>query len=425
MSKSISTPWPLWQKYATIAGLYLAQGLPGGLIAYTLPVLMRTQNVSQLGISLFSLVGIPWSIKLLWSRLLDQSPHKACWMMVSFVLTAVCWLGLSMQPVAVALAERQTLSIVVLLLLLANFVMASQDVLTDGLTVRILTDQERGLANSVQVVAYKLGMLISGGLFLSFYADLGWQSSMQLVVAVLAVAYLPLFYQLWHSRRAALHQALGRTSTAADSPTARKDSLLALLRDFVRLPGVAYWLLLLCVYKLPDGLVSTILRPFAVDYGMSPAIIGHAANYAIILGGLAGIGGGLLWHWQRHHYQKLLLLLALMQMTTNLGYYALTYLPHNPPLWWVLSLFEPMVDTMSTVILFATMMHYARKVYAGVDYTFQATLFVLAAGVMHLVGGWLTDVYGHRLVFVVAVALSALTVLLVLKPLKSNPEKSE
>ena len=31
----------LWHKYLLIAGLYLAQGWPGGLIAYTLPVLMR------------------------------------------------------------------------------------------------------------------------------------------------------------------------------------------------------------------------------------------------------------------------------------------------------------------------------------------------------------------------------------------------
>ena len=38
----------LWHKYLLIAGLYLAQGLPGGLIAYTLPVLMREQGVAQM-----------------------------------------------------------------------------------------------------------------------------------------------------------------------------------------------------------------------------------------------------------------------------------------------------------------------------------------------------------------------------------------
>ena len=108
----------------------------------------------------------------------------------------------------------------------------------------------------------------------------------------------------------------------------------------------------------------------------------------------------ILWRWQRKHYQKLLLLLACMQPLSNMGYAALTYLPPTPSRpWWAVSLFELVVDTMSTVILFAAMMHYARRAYAGVDYTFQATLFVIAASSMHLIGGWLTDAFGHRAVF--------------------------
>ena len=160
----------LWHKYLLIAGLYLAQGLPGGLIAYTLPVLMREQGAAQIWISAFSLIGIPWSVKLLWSRVLDQSPSKASYIGLSFILTALCWLALSIQPIATAFTEQKTTLMVLILLLMANFIMASQDILTDGLTVRLLNDEERGFANSLQVVAYKLGMLISGGLFLSHYS---------------------------------------------------------------------------------------------------------------------------------------------------------------------------------------------------------------------------------------------------------------
>ena len=84
-----------------------------------------------------------------------------------------------------------------------------------------------------------------------------------------------------------------------------------------------------------------------------------------------------------------------------------------------------MVDTMSTVILFATMMHFARKTYAGVDYTFQATLFVVAASSMHLIGGWLTDLFGHQMVFGAAIALSFITILLTLKPLNHVPHTTD
>ena len=98
----------LWHKYLLIAGLYLAQGLPGGLIAYTLPVLMREQGAAQIWISAFSLIGIPWSVKLLWSRVLDQSPSKASYIGLSFILTALCWLALSIQPIATAFTEQKT-----------------------------------------------------------------------------------------------------------------------------------------------------------------------------------------------------------------------------------------------------------------------------------------------------------------------------
>ena len=271
-------------------------------------------------------------------------------------------------------------------------------------------------------------MLISGGLFLSYYAQIGWQAGMQLIVLILALGYLPVLYELWGRHDSVLHRALSQLNGSDNShhahPATRPaaHSLLSIIKGFVQTSGVPYWLLLLVAYKLPDGLISTVVRPFAVDYGMSKATIGHAANYAIILGGISGIIAGFLWRWQRIHYQHLLLMLALMQLFSNLGYTALTYVPHTPTLWWLVSLFEPIVDTMSTVILFATMMHYARRAYAGVDYTFQATLFVIAASSMHLVGGGLTDVFGHRAVFMTAIALSIVTMVLILRPLRRHAD---
>ncbi len=416
------THQPLWQKYLLIAGLYLAQGLPGGLIAYTLPVLMREQGVAQKWISLFSLVGIPWSIKLLWSRHLDQSAQKPRYILLSFVLTALCWVVLSVQPIDTLLASSASMVWVIVLLLFANFVMASQDILTDGMTVRLLNDQERGLANSLQVLAYKMGMLLSGGMFLSYYSQVGWATGMRLIVLILTLGYLPCLYQLWVQRSAPLLQALQAPATADTSASARSKphstKLLSIIKGFVQTRGVAYWLLLLVAYKLPDGLISTVVRPFAVDYGMSRAAIGQVTNYAIILGGISGVVAGFLWRSQRMHYQWLLMVLALMQIISSVGYFSLNVLPHSTTLWWCVSLFEPIVDTMSTVVLFATMMHFARREFAGVDYTFQATLFVVAASSMHLVGGWLTDAAGHAVVFGVAIALSLLTVVLTLRPLE-------
>ncbi len=50
-----------------------------------------------------------------------------------------------------------------------NILAASQDVITDGLAVRMLDTKERGLANAIQVGAYRFGMILGGGLLLSVF----------------------------------------------------------------------------------------------------------------------------------------------------------------------------------------------------------------------------------------------------------------
>jgi hypothetical protein len=50
--------------------------------------------------------------------------------------------------------------------LLINLLAATQDVATDGLAVDLLTSAERGWGNGVQVAAYRVGMILGGGLML-------------------------------------------------------------------------------------------------------------------------------------------------------------------------------------------------------------------------------------------------------------------
>jgi hypothetical protein len=50
---------------------------------------------------------------------------------------------------------------------LFNLISACQDVATDGLAVHILDTRERGLANGIQVGAYRIGMILGGGLLQS------------------------------------------------------------------------------------------------------------------------------------------------------------------------------------------------------------------------------------------------------------------
>ena len=73
--KSKSLAWKLrW-----VAVLYLAEGLPFGFAIDTLPVYFRVHGVSLAAIGALSLLALPWSLKVLWSPLVDRSPNYRRW----------------------------------------------------------------------------------------------------------------------------------------------------------------------------------------------------------------------------------------------------------------------------------------------------------------------------------------------------------
>lgn len=387
-------------------GLYLAQGLPGGLVAYTLPTLLRQQGASLKLISLISFLSLPWAFKLLWAKPLDQSNNRTPWFYLSLFCAAVLWLGLSAFELSVWLKEW--IYLFCALLLMANFVMASQDILTDGLVVRLLDEKDRGLANGFQVVAYKAGMLISGGLFLTLYQFMGWQQGMQSLVVVLFIAYLPFVFL---SQSKVVQQSLTSVDLVneTEADVKSKKDLLNIVLDFVNLPGMKYWLLILACYKLGDGMISSLTKPFWVDLGVSEMQIGLASSIGIGLGIVAGLFAGFLWKYLRNKNVErrfILLAFSLLQCSGILAYYYLSVTPFNETVWWVLVLFEQVVDVMSTVVVFTGMMACCRREYAGIDYTFQATLFLIFSQSMHVVSGFLGDAFGYSVTFMVAICLT-------------------
>jgi PAT family beta-lactamase induction signal transducer AmpG len=64
---------------ATVALLYFAEGLPFGLVNSALSVYFRTKKISLEEIGLLSLLGLAWSLKLLWAPLVDRFGKRFFW----------------------------------------------------------------------------------------------------------------------------------------------------------------------------------------------------------------------------------------------------------------------------------------------------------------------------------------------------------
>src|SRR3990167_3522973 len=55
-----------------LASLYCAQGLPSGLLAHSLPILLRQHGVDLAYIGLLKLLALPWMLKVLWAPWVDR-----------------------------------------------------------------------------------------------------------------------------------------------------------------------------------------------------------------------------------------------------------------------------------------------------------------------------------------------------------------
>lgn len=388
-----------------LASLYCAQGLPSGLLAHSLPVLLRQHGVDLALIGLLKLLALPWLLKALWAPWIDRMAsrrlgHHRGWILplqltVIGILTGLALLGPQWL-------FGSGLWLLLGLLLLVNLAAATQDIATDGLTVRLLPERWRGLGNSLQVGGYKIGMLVSGSGLLLFVDQLGWALSLGLVAGLLVLMTLPIA-RFDERRRLPFQPALAEP--------AGPGLLLRHYRGLLLQPGMGLWLAVLLAFKLGDALGSPMIKPMLVDEGWINAELGQLT----LLSSLAGIGGALLGGllYARLGALRALLLGGLLQAAGIAAMALLVGQGAQVGLVYGVSLFEQVADGMSTVALFAAMMRQCRAEHEGADFTLQASVQLLLAGLVGASSGWLAQQLGFAGLFTWAGLLGLLALPLV------------
>ena len=170
-------------------GMILVAACPGGNVSNFLTHYARGNtalSVSMTAVTLLGLLSLPWSFKPVWAPLVDRYGsasfgRRKSWIVPLQLLLAATFVGASFFPPEVSLPA------LVGLILLMNFLTATQDIAVDGLAVDLFKGQQLGSANVAQVVGYKVGMLVGGGLLLRASANIGWRG-MLLALAGLIVA---------------------------------------------------------------------------------------------------------------------------------------------------------------------------------------------------------------------------------------------
>ena len=121
-----------WRLFAMLSALYFAQGLPSGLIAKALPVLLREQGVSLSVIGFTSALALPWALKFAWAPFVDRYGSRKRWLLVLNCVTMALMLLVASRDFA---AWVDALPLLLAVLFCMNLVSATQDIATDGYAV--------------------------------------------------------------------------------------------------------------------------------------------------------------------------------------------------------------------------------------------------------------------------------------------------
>lgn len=377
------------QKIALLVALYFAQGLPFGFFTIALPAMLRQSGQSLKTISLVSvLLTLPWLLKFLWAPFIDHRGTRRAWLLT---------LQVSALSVAAVITQLQLDGNYVLLFAAAftfNLIAATQDIATDGLAVRMLDARELGLANGIQVGAYRVGMMFGGGLVIKIFELKGWSVAFACMAALLALTIVPVLLMREPPRAA-----------AEVRPSVVQLSFGWLRRLLTR--GILLLAALIFCYRFGDQLLTTLLVPFLIDRGLGLSGIallkGWIGNAMSIVGAL--LGGWLAFSTSR---RRALLISGVGQVASFALYVAAALGAGGIGLLWVATIAEGVLGTMATVALFALMMDASDPQHAGTDYTLLACVVIVVGMLANYCGAAIADAFGYAPAFATGAVLALL-----------------
>jgi len=362
----------LRRKLWIVALLYVMEGAPAGLFHDLLPVYLRSEGVGRAEIGWVSGLAAAWSLKALWSPLVDRYGELRRWI-------AGCLLAMSACLLALASGDAAALG-AALWIALAAFCIASatQDVAIDAYTIGLVDRGEEGPTNSVRTAAYRAGVVGAGGGLLLLADPLGWPATFGAAVLV------------WLLLAASL---LG--CPALPVPESERRDVWGSLRRWVERPSALGAFLFVLLYRVGDRAMGPMVKPFWVDRGFSNAEI---ASVSTGLGAAATVAGAVLGGLvvARIGIPRALFALGFLALGSNLGYAAAATWPETGRAGvYAASVIESFCSGLATAAFLSFLMRICDKRHAAVQYATAYALASIAGALVSIPSGQLAEWLGY------------------------------
>ena len=284
-----SNAW-LW-----IPTLYFASGLPYHAITSISDIMYKDMGISNSQIALYtSLLLIPWTIKPLWSPIVEMISTRRKWTLAAQLLLAICF-----AAIAIVIPSKHFLLLTLTAFFVGAFVSSTHDIALDGFYMLSLTQEKQSFFSGIRNTFYRIATVFSSGILVMLANKFGhamgsdklaWSATF----AITGIIMLALWF--YHTKAVPAPESdISRKTTSLKSAF---DNYGDIIKSYFQKPGIWQAILFLLLFRFPEAQLGKIGKLFlmdnvadgglALDKGEIGFVYGVLGVIGLIIGGIAG-----------------------------------------------------------------------------------------------------------------------------------------
>lgn len=403
----------------TMLALGFSSGFPFLLVFGTLSLWLKDLDISYKLIGAFSLVKIPYSLKWVWSPLMDNIKIPYLYKMGrrrSWAVVIQFLLFITLLCMAFINPEEHTLHMA-LCAFIASFLSASQDIVLDAYRVESFENEPDKQASGVAiyVLGYRIGLVFSGAGAIYLAEFISWKD----VYIVMAAGMLIGFLTVLLAKEPLKYNYKKYKLDVKGGIKFLKNSIVEPFRNFIKHQHWVWILIFIFTYRLCDAYFNPMSFPFYVDMGFSKIEIARVIKiYGMVAAIVGGLAGGLI--ILKIGLKKSLIFFGIFQCLTTMLFAVQAHYGHNLLLFIFIVALENFSSGLATTALVAYISSLCNKMYTATQYALLSSVMSVSRDIFASTSGIVAENVDWGVFFIISGLMSVPSIFIVWFCLKDD-----
>lgn len=383
----------------------------------TLSIWLTQIGFDKSAIGLFSLVHLPFTLRLVWVPLTDSRWQRKTWATLTLMAMSACLAALSYVDVA---SHPKSFAC---LLMALSFTTGGFYVIGIVYELECLEERYYSMGSAFVTTGYRIGLVLTGAgaLYLSSLFD--WSTIFRCAAAIPSCVgiYLWLIPEPHRS-----HAVLAEKHRRVQQYTSKvfglwQETLLKPCKSFFCHGHWQNILYLLMVFKAGHHMMKSMLGPFYLSLDLSVIEIAAMAKIWGLTATIAGSLLGGLWFRGKDHFQAVMQV-CMLNLTSLCGYFLLAQAGKSYPLIYAVITIDHFVGGLSITAFIFFLWRVCDKQYAAIQYAMLWSIYSVKVDLMACLGGFIAEMLTWPNFFAVSLIIE-IAVACFVKHLLSLPKR--